>query len=230
VIEMQRAWLLALLALSAAAHAAPNDEEAATCRNGAFARSPARFALAQVAVPRLYLLDDSNGCPGKGEAACRQRAYVVKGDVLVLAQHRGGYACAFYPNKVGGSAGWVAQSSVQPLPSAAEARSEAWNGQWHDGDNQLQLTANGDGTVTVNGDAYWPSANPDPEQAPGGPNIGAVTARGFPEGNRVEVNDEDCKVRLQLLGDLLVVADNLQCGGHNVSFSGVYRRDRAARR
>lgn len=174
---MHRAWLLGLLAVSSLAHAAPGDEDAATCRNGLFANSPAGFALAKVAVPRLYLLDDSDGCPGRGEVACRRRAYVVKGDVVVLAQRRGGFACAFYPNKVGGSAGWVAQESVQPLPSAAAPTPQAWNGRWHDGDNQLQLTANGDGSVTVNGDAYWPSANPDPEQRPGGPNIGAVTAR-----------------------------------------------------
>ncbi|QNH10662.1 hypothetical protein HEP73_00063 [Xanthomonas sp. GW] len=227
---MRGVWLLTLLAVSAMAHAAPGDEEAATCRNGVFANSPAGFALAKVAVPRLYLLDDSDGCPSKGEAACRQRAYVVKGDVVVLAQRRDGFACAFYPNKVGGSAGWVAQESVQPLPSAAEPTPQAWNGRWHDGDNGLQLTANGDGSVTVNGDAYWPSANPDPEERPGGPNVGAVTARGYPEGNRVEVSEDDCNVRLQLLGDLLVVADNLQCGGANVSFGGVYRRGAAARR
>ena len=34
---------------------------------------------------------------------------------------------------------------------------------------------------------------------------------------------------MQLLGDLLVVADNQECGGMNVSFSGVYRRAVAPR-
>lgn len=225
---MHKTWLLALLAVPAMACAAP-DEDAAMCRNGSFPMSTAGFSLAKVAVPRLYLLNDDDGCPAKGEAACRQRAYVVKDDTVVLAQRQDGYVCAFYPNKVGGSAGWVAQASVQPLPSAARPTPQAWNGRWHDGDNQLQLTANGDGSVTVNGDAYWPSANPDPEQVPGGPHTGFVTARGYPDGNRVEVSEDQCKVRLQLLGDLLVVADNQDCGGANVTFNGIYRRAPAKR-
>ncbi|QNH10665.1 hypothetical protein [Xanthomonas sp. SI] len=227
---MHRAWLLPLLAVPALAHAAPDDADADTCRVSVFTDSQAGFALAKVAVPRLYLLDGSDGCPDKGETACRQHAYVVRGDVLVLAQRRDGFACAFYPNKAGDSTGWVAQASVQPLPSAAQPTPQAWNGHWHDGDNELQLTANGDGSVTVTGDAYWPSANPDPEQVPGGPHIGAVAARGYPDGNRIEVSEDECTVRLQLLGDLLVVADNLQCGGAKVSFGGVYWRERAAQR
>ncbi len=74
-----------------------------------------RWKGKKLVVPRLYLLNDSDGCPGKSEAACRQRSYVVKGDVVVLAQHRDGYACAFYPNKVGGSAGWVAERNLQAV-------------------------------------------------------------------------------------------------------------------
>jgi len=223
---MHKTWLLALLAVPALAHAAP-DEDTAMCRNGGFPMSTAGFSLAKVAVPRLYLLNDDDGCPAKGEAACRQRAYVVKDDTVILAQRQGGFVCAFYPNKVGGSAGWVAASSVQPLPATAAPKPQAWVGQWHDGDNELQLIANGDGTITANGDAYWPSANPTPEERPGGPNLGAVTARGFPEGNRLELSQDDCKVRLQLVGDLLVASDNLECGGANVSFNGVYRRKAA---
>ncbi|MEA9554629.1 hypothetical protein VC273_01405 [Xanthomonas nasturtii] len=56
-----------------------------------------------------------------------------------------------------------------------------------------------------------------------------VTARSTPNGNRLEVSEDDCTVRLQLLGELLIVANNLQCGGANVSFSGVYRQDHARR-
>ncbi|MEA9590134.1 hypothetical protein VC279_23725 [Xanthomonas sp. WHRI 10064A] len=226
---MHKAWLLVLLAVSAIAHASPSDDDAAVCRNGLFTSSPSAFSLAKVVVPRLYLLKDSDGCPGKSKAACRQRSYVVKGDVVVLAQHRDGYTCAFYPNKVGGSAGWVAERNLQAITSTATPPARAWNGHWHDGDNTLQLTASGDGSVAVNGDAYWPSANPSPEQTPGGPHIGAVTARSTPNGNRLEVSEDDCTVCLQLLGELLIVADNLQCGGANVSFSGVYRQDHARR-
>jgi hypothetical protein len=36
----------------------------------------------------------------------------------------------------------------------------------------------------------------------------------------------DCQVAMQLVGKLLVVGDNLDCGGANVSFSGVCQRKR----
>lgn len=215
--------LLALLAFPAAVYAAP-DEDTAMCRNGGFPMSTAGFSLAKVAVPRLFFLNDDDGCPAKGEAACRQRGYVLKDDVVLLAQRQGAYVCAFYPNKVGGSAGWVAASSVQSLPTVADPKPRAWNGTWHDGDNQLQLLANGDGSVTVNGNAYWPSADPDPQQSPGGPHLGAVTARGYPEGQKMQVKEDTCQVSLHLLGELLVVSDNQECGGANVTFNGVYRR------
>ncbi|PPT93699.1 hypothetical protein XaraCFBP7407_17200 [Xanthomonas arboricola pv. arracaciae] len=220
---MHKAWMLALLGVSPLVHAAPADDDA-TCRNGLFTSAPVAFSLGKVIPPRLYLLKDTDGCPDTGGAACQGRAYVVKNDIVLTAQRRNAYVCVLYPNKGGGNAGWVAQSSLQMQPSAATPTAQAWNGHWHDGDNTLQLTTNADGSITVNGDAYWPSAFPDPEQTPGGPHTGSVTARGYPEGNRVEVNEDMCKVRLQLLGDMLLADDNLECGGMNVSFGGVYRK------
>ncbi len=113
----------------------------------------------------------------RGEAACQGRAYVFKNDTVLTAQRRNAYVCVLYPNKGGGSAGWVAQSNLRMQPSAAAPTPQAWNGHWHDGDNTLQLPPNADGSITVNGDAYWPSAFPEPEQTPGGPHTGSVTAR-----------------------------------------------------
>jgi hypothetical protein len=39
-------------------------------------------------------------------------------------------------------------------------------------------------------------------------------------------DENDCQVTTQLVGKVLVVGDNLHCGGANVSFSGVYQRKR----
>ena len=36
---------------------------------------------------------------------------------------------------------------------------------------------------------------------------------------------DDCKVSLILLPPYLLARDNRQCGGMNISFKGVYRRD-----
>ncbi|MNI57350.1 hypothetical protein D3C73_1124050 [compost metagenome] len=81
-----------------------------------------------------------------------------------------------------------------------------------------------DGQLHVEGDAYWPSANPTPAQRPGGPNIGAVSAQAVPRGAQVDFVEDTCTVHAQLLGDVLIAADNSECGGMNVRFNGVYRR------
>ncbi|MBV9076797.1 MAG: hypothetical protein JO048_04870, partial [Methylobacteriaceae bacterium] len=88
------------------------------------------------------------------------------------------------------------------------------------------------------GDATWGAFDPgrarrgavnvgeiEAEWAPAGPTLAFALAEAGPV--PVAQGDEaDCKVWLARLGPYLVVADNLRCGGANVSFRGVYRRGR----
>ena len=58
-----------------------------------------------------------------------------------------------------------------------------------------------------------------------GPHKGAIGGAVERHGNRA--HEVQCDVRFALLGDILVAADPaMQCGGMNVSVSGVYRRVR----
>ncbi|MGE8259888.1 MAG: hypothetical protein ACN6RJ_10740 [Stenotrophomonas sp.] len=215
--------LLLLATLSPLAAAASDLADGGSYRNGLFPSAQSGFALARVVgTQRLYLLGDMDGCPAKGEPACRQRSYVVSGDTVVTSRDLGAYRCAFYPNKVGGSAGWVDRSKLQPLPVATPSLQD-WVGDWKDGDNGLRISVRG-GQLHVEGDAYWPSANPTPEQRPYGPNMGQVEAQATPRGSQVDFVEDSCTVHAQVLGDVLVVSDNSECGGMNVRFDGVYRR------
>ncbi|HGM6069182.1 TPA: hypothetical protein ACKP39_002881 [Stenotrophomonas maltophilia] len=217
-----RSFVLLAAALPIPAFAAGIAGDGA-CRNGAFPSEQSQFALARVVgTQRLYLLGDMDGCPAKGEPACRQRSYVVNGDVVVTGRDLGRYRCAFFPNRVGGSAGWVERSTLQPLPVATPSLQD-WAGHWKDGDNGLRISVQG-GQLQVEGDAYWPSANPTPEQRPYGPNLGQVEARAIPRGADVEFAEDTCRVHVHSLGDVLIVSDNSECGGMNVRFNGVYRR------
>ena len=156
-----------LAALLPASAFASDIADGGACRNGAFPSEQSRFALARVVdVPRLYLLGDMDGCPAKGEPACRQRSYVVNGDTVVTGRDLGRYRCAFFPNKVGGSAGWVDRSKLQALPVVVPALQD-WAGEWKDGDNGLKIRVQG-GQLHVEGDAYWPQPTPRRNSVPTG--------------------------------------------------------------
>ena len=206
-----------------AAHAAAPDD--GTCRNGDFPTQNPVFGVARVqGAERSYFLDDDKGCPNDG-AVCRTRAYVVAGDQLLTGRSRGAYVCVLYPNRGGGTAGWMAKDrlAAQPVPVPPLS---AWVGQWHTFDDTIALKAKG-ALLEASGDAYWPSANPPLRLRPGGPNVGDFSGEARPVGGHVVFADKDpdgCTVTLDRVGPWLVAADNQMCGGMNVSFSGVYTR------
>jgi hypothetical protein len=200
--------------------------DAPECRNGSFPLQEITFRLAKiVGAPRTYLRSDIAPCPDDS-AACRGRVYVVPGDTVITGVPSGAYVCAFFPGRNGGSAGYVLQSEIVEQPPAASLPLAAWVGTWRDGDNSIALRADG-ARLIASGNAYWPSANPSPRYRPGGPNIGELDGSALPQGNIVAFGDDgpaECHVRLTLLPPFLLAADNKNCGGMNVSFTGVYRR------
>lgn len=220
---MSRRLILGLvlaLALPVAAQAAEDD---GTCRNGLFAEQNQVFGLARVAGKgRLHFLEDRDGCPA-ATAACQQKAFVIAGDRLVTGRSKGEFVCAFFPNKVGGSVGWVPRARLVAIPVNPAPPASAWLGMWKNYDNWINISRNGK-TLKANGQAYWPSASPSPKDRPGGPNIGVMEdSRLQVTGNRAD--EAGCEVTLHLLGDVLVAADPSRiCDGMNVTFSGIYLR------
>lgn len=199
-------------------------QDADFCRNGLFGEENHDYGVAEVAGSgRLYFLDDMDGCPNTAPA-CRQRAYVIPRDRVVTGRTKGDYVCAYFPNDGGGTAGWVARARLRPVAIDLEPALDAWNGEWADGDNYVDFSVVRD-ALWVEGQAYWPSANPSLEERPGGPNVGEIAGVVQVEGNRAF--EPECEVRFTLLGDYLLVSDPMRrCDGANVTFSGVYTRPR----
>jgi hypothetical protein len=221
---MSRCWILGLVLAFGVPGAALAEEDDGTCRNGLFAEQNKVFGLARVAGKgRLHFLDDRDGCPA-ATVACQQKAFVIAGDRLVTGRSKGQFVCAFFPNQVGGSAGWVPRSRLAPLPINPAPPASAWLGMWKNYDNWIDISRNGK-TLKANGQAYWPSANPSLKDRPGGPNMGEMEGSLQVSGNRAE--ESGCEVTLRLLGDVLVAADpGRSCDGMNVTFSGIYSRKR----
>jgi hypothetical protein len=221
MMRLGGAFFLTLLAATAARGQAPDM----SCSNGGFPAETAIGLAKVIGADRLVFLKDTDGCPSEA-ASCRQRAYVVSGDELLTGRSAGGYVCAFFPNRGGGSAGWVQRTRLQALPVEGSPPLSAWAGHWSNGDDTINLTVEG-GALVADGNAYWPSAHPSLSQFPGGPNLGDLSGTARPSGARLVFADPDpqaCAATLTLVGGLVVVSDNGACGGQNVSFSGVYSR------
>ena len=221
---MRKATLPIVAAVALAASPAFAQEDP-TCRNGLFA-DEAPFALAQVrGEGRAYFQADINGCPWN-EGTCQAPAYLVPGDEVVLSKIRKGFACAYFPNDEGGTAGWVSTRRLSLQFADNRPDEAAWLGAWQgSGANPSIRFYKDTGKLHVVGEAFWPG----PQGTHDYPtiHIGEVDGAVSLAGHTGTYSDEnDCRVSFTLLGDYLVASDNRRCGGVNVTFSGVYRRDR----
>jgi len=213
--------LLALSAAIAARAQTPDD----TCRNGSFPANETAVGRAQViGAGRVSLLSDDDGCPAETQK-CRGTTVLAPGAIVLSGHRHGAFVCAFDPAH--DDAGYLETARLKPLPVDAAPPLKAWAGRWSYGDDTIRLTAKG-ATLTVDGQAYWPSAHPSARQFPGGPNLGDLSGTATPKGNAVTFADasdpQACSATLRLIGDVIVATDNGACGGMNVSFSGVYRK------
>jgi hypothetical protein len=211
-------WLVAA-ALLAAPRPAIADDERSRCNERNFAAADAALRLGQAtAAGRTQLLGEGLGCPGPG-SACRNGAFARAGQALLLGLSRPGYVCAFATRRMPGNVGWIPVTRLAPAASPIDLSPpiSAWRGEWRQGDDAITLTAEGD-QIAADGEAYWPGRNIMPA------NEGAIAGTAAPAGNRLRIVADDCAVEMILAGPFLVVTDNQMCGGHNVSFSGIYSR------
>lgn len=181
---------------------------------------PSNLRLARVAGhSRAYLLSEEKGC-SRGGQACRTGQYLLPGDVVVVGgREAAGRLCVARPGRSAAD-GWADSSRFQPIQPPASPGLRVWAGTWMEGDKSITVSVAGD-RLRASGNAYWPRHN-----APNG-HMGSFTGETKPDGIEALFTDEgeeDCKVKLALLGPMLVVSDNLKCGGFNVSFRGIYIR------
>ena len=219
-MRLGAAGLAVALALGQAAPALAEADDG-MCRNGMFAEENASFGMARITGPgKARFFKDMDGCPRLSDA-CMDRAYVVPGDRVVTGRIRGQFTCAYFPNDVGGTAGWMPTARLAALPGDPAPPVAAWLGRWADVDNTVRFSAKG-GRLFVQGNAYWPSAS-----GGGGYDVHLGEIDGPVEVRGSRAFNSACKVSFHLLGPVMVVADPArECDGMNVAFTGVYRRQR----
>ena len=131
------AGALVVLCCGTSGHAIAAGAE--PCRNGSFPEQAVAFGMAKViGPPRVWLRSDIPPCPDDS-AACRGHSYVVPGDIVLTGTLSGPYVCVLFPNRQGGSAGYVRQAEIAPKSLPATIPFGAWVGTWRDGDNSISL-------------------------------------------------------------------------------------------
>ncbi|MGA1798872.1 hypothetical protein VH567_08835 [Sphingomonas sp. 4RDLI-65] len=207
-------------------------------------RGPGRVAFIRGA--------EMSGCPAAVQR-CREKAYVVAGDTVVVRGMKAGLACVDYTDGRGRShRNWLPRAAIVAVPPAAGGTS-SWVGDWRRPETIIRVTpGKTSGRLALVGQSTYGASDPA-LAARGAVNVGDIAAEIVPRNDRAAfgmgsvgaknatgikdfggnptafipyaaIGADDCGVMVRRLGPYLLVRDNNRCGGLNVSFSGVYRR------
>ncbi|CCD92507.1 conserved exported hypothetical protein [Bradyrhizobium sp. ORS 375] len=171
------------------------------------------------------------GCPALTEA-CRKKSYLVTGDLVLVGRTQGDFTCVSYQSPRARTQawtnGWLPRTALATVTPMAQPALRDWTGDWVHPGGGLTISAAGGGRLRIEGDQVVPAGRDL--------NNGSLAATAEPKGGLIAfVEDgttpferpnagDECRVRLQRIGALLLVEDNADCGGAGVSFTGLYHR------
>lgn len=172
----------------------------------------------------------ATSCPADTEA-CRQKSYLVTGDLVLTGKTQDTFTCVVYQSplakKQTWAKGWLPTSALTPVAPMPSPKISDWLGSWaHPGGN-IDIKRGDGGKLSIEGQKFVPTAHDF--------HTGEMQAQAAPEKDTLafvddgsipfEKTDEGgCRVRMQRIGPWLLVEDNDSCGGAGVTFSGLYRR------
>ncbi len=203
-----------------------DDNPANWCRNGLFPSDKAEFKLAKIGgnwTARIHFLKDDEGCPSP-EVKCETKSYLITGDEVLVSRTYGQWICGWYqPAKGSETVGWLPADKLLISAPPARPALENWIGLWKYGGNSLDIRRdNKSGFLKVKGAAIWRGLG-------GNVHEGAVEAVAQPQSHELILVEEECRVSLKLVDAYLVASDNSECGGMNVRFNGIYRKNTHAK-
>lgn len=195
------------------------------CRNGFFPRESSEYKIAQIKGKkgeRVYFYgDERDDCPQNKN--CRLQSYVIPNDEVIVSRTFGDFACVwFQPRKGSETVGWIPAANLVYQPEKNFALTD-WLGAWSHGTSGIDITpAAAREMLLVKGDSYWQGLGDNVH-------VSEIEETVAPRENILKIGEkdegeDDCRVTMRRVGKYMIVADNLNCGGVNVTFSGVYRR------
>jgi hypothetical protein len=211
----------AILGLLTPTLAYGSDEKRFWCRNGYFPSEQKSLKLAIASGEkgkRIPIFWDDKECPRQG-ASCRQMAYVIPGDELIVNHVEDGWACAWYQGKKSETVGWVRTDEIAIRDSSDDGNLKGWIGTWKYYDDEVTISSKDGQTLTVRGRATWLGLVVNGHRVT---HTGGIKGEALPSSNHAHVGQSGCEADLTRIGRYLIVTDNRQCGGANVRLDGVY--------
>jgi len=194
------------------------------CRNGFFPRESDNYSIAKIKGnkgERIYFYgDEREDCPQAKN--CRLKSYLIPNDEVIVSRKFGNYACAwFQPKKGSETVGWLSLENLEFQNLLQSFDEIVGNWSFYDNDIKIVKTTKS-GIYNVTGNAFWKGLGDNIH-------IGELDGEAKIIGDDLKYGEEDnnefaCKATFRLISNYLIVSDNLNCGGANVTFSGVYRR------
>ncbi|PIQ27386.1 hypothetical protein COW36_22555 [bacterium (Candidatus Blackallbacteria) CG17_big_fil_post_rev_8_21_14_2_50_48_46] len=202
-----------------------------SCRNGLFAvHAEHHFQRAKVsATAKTYFYEDIENCPQK--PTCKTKSYLIQNDPILINQIKGEWVCAWYAGKERETVGWLKRKQISLLSEKAPPQLSDWAGHWVSPQADLKIKQNPDKkSLFLEGQAFWYGAIVNGEKVI---HVGSIGSERIEPQQRFLKYSEgedawDCKVKFTLLPPFLIVDDNLHCGGQNVSFRGIYQKQKTA--
>lgn len=226
-----RRLIFSLAGLAVCGAAAQADDR--FCAGANFSDGPT-LRIGQIAADAPHVDFVRNGdvdirCPSV-EPGCRDKAFLVAKDLVVIGRKFDEFVCADYWTAKSARSGWLPAIALSPAKVSVDPAD--WSGDWKRVEAEIKIT-NAGGALTAQGSASFGALDPDRVKR-GAVNSGEFSGPLVLADGQATFTDKDvdpnkpdsfgCRVRLARAADSLFVQDNGQCGGANVSFTGLYKR------
>jgi hypothetical protein len=169
-------------------------------------------------------------CPADTET-CRKKSYLVPGDLVLTGRTQGPFTCVAFQSprarKQIWASGWLPSSALKPVTPMPSPKVSDWIGTWYHPGGEITISRGNGGKLSIEGEMIVPAAHDS--------HTGELQANAMPEKDTLAFVDDGsipfakteeggCRVRMQRIGQGLLVEDNSGCGGAAVTFTGLYRR------
>lgn len=165
-----------------------------------------------------YPNDFVKNCPELSNQCIDKYNQKIKSfDRLILGNKYKGFICSY--NIRTQSSGWLPESIIK-FQKQKPINCNEIVGKWHN-DNDIIIKSIKVNNFYITGNALW-------ENGSGSIHDGFFESNIFLKScEKFSISNNDCTVRFYFISDKLMIAqDNHNCGGMNVSFSGVYFKNK----